>query len=119
MSLSIPEFTELNVVRCNAWHDINDWSPMEWGCAMAGEAGECCDALKKLGRIEHGIDSKNNPADLEKARQAVATEVGDTFVYLNLICARVGIDMEKAIADTFNRVSEREGLPQRVSLTKA
>lgn len=47
---------------------------------------------------------------------SVATEIGDTVVYLDLLAQRLGLSLEKCIRDTFNRVSEREGFPERLEL---
>ena len=44
-------FHRVNVTRSKAdvKHSL-DWSPMEWGCALAGEVGELCNFLKKMSR---------------------------------------------------------------------
>jgi len=111
--------SKINHERALLWHKngIEEWSVADWAVAMAGEAGEICDAVKKLRRVEMGIQSKNknSPISADAAIAAVAQEIGDTFIYLDLLAQRLGIDIEQAIMDTFNRVSEREGFPQRLS----
>ncbi|HYC44494.1 MAG TPA: MazG nucleotide pyrophosphohydrolase domain-containing protein [Burkholderiales bacterium] len=122
MSYGTPEYKDLDMIsainhqRAKRWHKggLEEWSPSDWACAMAGEAGEVCNAVKKLNRIEHGIVSAKGPKSREEAIAAVAQEIGDTFLYLDLLARRLGINMARAIADTFNRVSEREGFPERI-----
>ena len=41
-------------------------------------------------------------------------EIGDTFIYLDLLAQRCGLDMYTCIATAFNQVSEREGYPHRL-----
>lgn len=83
-------------------HRIDDWTPAEWGCALAGETGELCNMLKKIRRGEN-VDLKE-----------VAHEIGDVFAYLDLVAASLGIDLEKAIIDKWNVVSERRGWHERI-----
>lgn len=114
--LTFDEVSRANLERCMEWHPggLNEWSMTDWACAMAGEAGEVCNAIKKLRRLEDGVPSANNEADTELAIDKIATEIGDTFIYLDLLAQSLGIDMATAVRDTFNRVSEREGFPYRL-----
>lgn len=107
--------SRINRDRAMRWHKagLESWSPQDWACAMAGEAGELCNVIKKMRRVEGEIVSANNPeADelIAMARQ----EIGDTFAYLDLLCQRLGLDMYDCISHTFNRISEREGFPERL-----
>jgi NTP pyrophosphatase (non-canonical NTP hydrolase) len=106
----------VNLRRAKRWHNggLEEWTPSDWACAMAGEAGEVCNAVKKLNRIDKGVQQSNGPKTRAEAVAAVAQEIGDTFLYLDLLAQRLGINMAEAIADTFNRVSEREGFPERI-----
>lgn len=122
MSYGTPEFRDLgeisaiNLRRALRWHKggLEEWTPSDWACAMAGEAGEVCNAVKKLNRIDRGIQQAKGPKTREEAIAEIAKEIGDTFIYLDLLAQRLGIDIAQAIADTFNRVSEREGFPERI-----
>ena len=107
--------TRVNLERCKAWHPtgINEWSPTDWACAFAGEAGELCNVIKKLKRLEDGTERVGRGSEEELLQQA-AQEIGDTYIYLDLLCQRLGLDMYACIRDTFNRVSKRENLPQRL-----
>lgn len=99
--LDIKLFTELNRKRCEeSFHPIDAWSAPEWGCALAGETGELCKYLKKIHRGDFTTD---------EAREACKKEIGDIFAYLNLICIKLNIDMEDAVIDKFNEVSDRVG----------
>lgn len=94
-----------------------EWSALEWAGAMAGEAGEACNAAKKLKRLEDGLASINEPgrhfSDLESARVQVAQEIADTIIYGLLLAARVGVtDMEAVIRQVFNAKSEQYGFPE-------
>lgn len=107
--------------RANRWHDrgIEDWSPLEWAGAMAGEAGEAANAAKKLKRVETNMMSINESArhyvSVKDARLEVAKEVADTILYGLLLMARVGIyHPEDIIRQVFNKKSEEYGFPERV-----
>lgn len=79
-----------------------------------GEAGEAANAAKKVRRLQMRMRQKKGPTDMAEAVGKLATEIGDTYIYLDLLCARAGIDFRQAIIDTFNRISEREGFPERL-----
>lgn len=83
-----------------AFHSVDYWSPMQWGCAIAGEAGELCNLVKKL---ERGRD--DDPDDIN----AIADEAADVVIYLDLLCARLGIDLASAIPIKFDKTSEKVG----------
>ena len=114
--LTFKELSVTNKQRAERWHSggLGEWTPSDWACAAAGEMGEVCNAVKKWNRIEQHIASNNNPADLPKALQSIATEIGDTIVYLDLLAQRMGIDTETAVRETFNRISIREEMPERL-----
>lgn len=59
---------------------------------MAGEMGETCNAVKKLRRGDGNVE-------------AVADEIADTIIYADLLCERLGINLEHAIIRKFNRTS--------------
>jgi hypothetical protein len=48
-------------------------------------------------------------------KQKFATEIGDTFIYLDLLATFYELSMERCVVDTFNRVSEREGFPDKIN----
>ena len=89
----------LNARRCEEAfnHGVEGWNVAEWGCAIAGEAGELCNLLKKIRRGE------------EISLIDVAGEVADVVIYLDLLCTKLDIDMETAIVKKFNEVTDRVG----------
>lgn len=103
----------INADRAVQWHQEQDapWSLGDWGNAMAGECGEACNVIKKIRRIECGLKPPDN---LEALREHLGEELADTMLYLLLVAENAGINMEEALRAKFNKVSEREGFPQRV-----
>ena len=97
-NLSFNKLRDANVRRCNdVFHPLKEWSPTDWGCAMAGEAGEACNLLKKIRRGE----------DIPK--EDIARELADVVIYADLCAARLDIDLGAAVAEKFNIVSHRKG----------
>lgn len=117
--MTLKYISRINLERALVWHKsgLEDWSPAEWGNAAAGEMGELCNVLKKLLRHDMGINQANGLSREQLVKMA-AQEIGDTFLYLNLIAQRLDLDMYDCVRDTFNRVSEREGFEERLCLTE-
>jgi NTP pyrophosphatase (non-canonical NTP hydrolase) len=119
-ALTFQEVRAVNVARCNRWHPngLASWSVADWAVAMAGEAGEVCNAVKKLRRVEDDLANLNDgDRHLDTRVKAVAQigeEIADTFLYLNLLAARLGIDLESEVIAKFNSVSEKYGFPERL-----
>lgn len=119
-ALTFDEVTAINVARCDRWHHggLTDWSVADWAVAMAGEAGEVCNAVKKLRRVKDEIASISDPdRQLSTKQEAVAKigeELADTFLYLNLLAVRLGIHLPTEIVRKFNATSERYGFPERL-----
>ena len=87
-----------NVGRCNnSFEPIESWSEGDWGLAMAGEAGETCNLLKKRRRGE------------DIPLEDVADEIADMVIYADLLAARMGINLEEAVIRKYNTVSDRVG----------
>lgn len=84
------------------------WSPMQWGCALAGEVGELCNVLKKY---ERQMPSDPKPDDLYGA---VCEEIADVLTYLDLLAAWFDIDLARVTILKFNKVSQRAGFPERL-----
>ncbi len=110
----------VNATRCKRWHPTGslEWSVSDWAVAMAGEAGEVCNAVKKLNRIRDGLANINDPGrSLTETGQAVAAigdEIADTLIYLDLLALRLGIDLATVTRAKFNATSERYGFPERL-----
>jgi len=128
--LSFDELREANVTRCKRWHPhflmgrdaglsaMEEWSGADWSNAMCGEAGETANVVKKLRRIETGTDQGPDDPSPDRLREMLADEIADTVTYADLLAAHYGIDLGAAIASKFNRVSERQGFPDRLALAR-
>lgn len=114
-TFDIQQFSELNLERCNNWHHINDWSPMEWGAATAGELGELCNILKKIKRFDTGVQQNAVSLSRQELIEMAAEEIADVLCYLDLTATSIGVDISEAVISKFNAVSAREKLPQRLA----
>lgn len=122
MDLSIKSLMVANVRRAYRWHGdagIMGWSPERWLLATAGELGECANALKKLWRVQEGLvnksaDPSRHLATEKEALDFIAKEAADTFIYFMLFCARLDIDIEKAITEVYNATSIKYSFPDRI-----
>lgn len=108
--------SETSLRRAERWHPggLDEWSALEWAGAMAGEAGEAANVAKKLKRFDQKLRQKKAPSDRAVLVEALASEIAGTYLYLDLLAQREGIDIRAAIVREFNRVSEREGFPERL-----
>lgn len=96
-SLSLGYIREVNVARCEeVFHPLDDWTPTDWALAMIGEAGEVCNEVKKLKRGDGDV-------------QRIASELADVILYIDLLAARLGINLSKAVFRKFNAVSRKRG----------
>lgn len=109
-----------NKERCTTmFHPINEWSITDWACAMGGEAGEVLNKIKKLRRLH-----KNNPTQKELAKvknidmllEGIGEEIADTVIYADLLCQRLGLDMETLVSNKFNKDSKEMNCYDRFRL---
>ncbi len=108
--MTFDELRKANVKRCGeAFHPLESWSPADWACAMAGELGEACNLVKKLRRLSDGKQLANIPENAQHIVKGIADELADTVVYIDLLAARLGIDLGDSILNKFNEVSDRVG----------
>lgn len=109
-----------NLSRAERWHDggLERWSVADWGVAMAGEAGEALNAIKKLRRILDKIANLSEPdrqiSSVSEAYLKIAEEVADTVIYGDLLLQRIGLRLEDAIIVKFNQTSIRYNMPERL-----
>jgi hypothetical protein len=109
--------SEVNLKRAERWHKggLEEWTTLEWAGAMAGEAGETANIAKKIRRFDQGIHGATQyKAKREELVRKLASEIAGTFMYLDLLAQREGIDLRRAVIDEFNIVSDREGFPERL-----
>lgn len=96
--LTFAGFRRANVARCeDAFHPLASWSEADWMTAAHGELGEAANLIKKRRRGEAIPDEE------------VAKELADAVTYIDLLAARMGIDLGAAVARKFNEVSLRVG----------
>jgi NTP pyrophosphatase (non-canonical NTP hydrolase) len=123
MRLTFEELRAKNKTRMQRWHGAGpEWTVADWAVAFAGEAGEMCNAVKKLKRVRGGFANKNDdPARQldteEKALAAIAEELADTIIYADLLADHLGLDLGSAIAAKFNKTSDQYGFPEKLGET--
>lgn len=105
-------FSKLNLARNE--QDLNlklsDWSLSDWAVAMAGEAGEVCNVVKKLNHCRNGLGDLNGGVTEAELKADLAAEIGDTYTYLDLLAQSAGFAIyEDCILPKFNKVSKRVG----------
>ncbi len=116
IGLTFREVSATQLRRARRWHPgfPNDgWTGADWSNAMCGEAGETANIVKKLRRLDFGLQQAAGDKR-EDLLAKLAMEIGDTFLYLDLLAQHYGLDTARCIAETFNRVSVREGFPERL-----
>lgn len=109
-ALSFGTLRQMNRRRCAAhYHPIDDWSLSDWMGAVTGEVGELASVIKNIRRTQ--TEREANGHDIPVATlEAMGDEAADIVIYLDLLCARAGIDLGTAVRRKFNQVSrERLG----------
>jgi NTP pyrophosphatase (non-canonical NTP hydrolase) len=98
--LTFQRFSEINRLR-NALHfpDCAKWEEAHWGNALAGEAGELCNIIKKRHR---GWKESDNISDEE-----VGKEIADIICYCDLLAGKIGKNLADIVTQKFNEVSDR------------
>lgn len=96
----LPEFKNKHGDPAHSQPDGSDWSLSDWTVATAGELGEFANLLKKF--IRGDISQ-------EEFKALGAMELADVATYLSILAFRCGIDMDEAVREKFNIVSERVG----------
>lgn len=108
--LSFDKLRQVNVTRCeNAWHKIDQWSPTDWACALAGEAGEACNLVKKLRRLDSEPSAHREQRSREELAALIGKELADIVIYADLLAARLRLDLGEEVGKKFNEVSARVG----------
>lgn len=117
--LTFEGLTIVNVARAQRWHpgfpEQDDWTGGDWAAAMAGEAGEACNVVKKLRRVETAKQGRVTEQDTGELVEKLALELADLIIYADLLAAKYGVDLPRAIRAKFNSVSLQFGFPERLS----
>lgn len=116
LGLTFAELRAINGDRCRRWHYGGEpWISVDWSNAVAGEAGELCNKVKKLRRLEtavdqHGVDESSSSALLEQ----IAEEIADVVLYCDLTADFFGLSLEEIVKAKFNKVSDKRGYPHKL-----
>lgn len=79
---------------------------------MVGEVGEAANVVKKLNRYRDGVPG--NKVSEAELRDQLRKELGDVFVYLDLMCQSLGFNVADAAAEVFNSKSAEIGYPVKI-----
>jgi hypothetical protein len=117
--LTFVQALDAGILRNTFWKGTEDWTIADWGNAMAGECGECCNAIKKLRRIQLGMQNESDRPirEEQEARRKIRMEVIDTITYalhVWAVAARPGDDIGRDFKGVFNSVSDRYGFPVKL-----
>lgn len=116
MPMTFGEFSQANRDRCESPqgfnHPLSGWSTSDWMTALVGEVGEAANVVKKLNRVRDGVPGNTVSAD--DLRDQLRKELGDVFVYLDLMCQSLGFSIANAAAEVFNAKSAQIGYPKKL-----
>jgi len=117
MKLDLSALRPLNVQRAKEGFRCYDNQPLTyWTTALAGEVGELCNMIKKLQRVEKGgVDGGSSYTAKDISKDMLKEEIGGIAIYLDLLASLLGISLEEAIIDTFNKKSEKLGFSQFIT----
>ena len=111
MSLTFDEFRKANLARCIRFRDgqgrlchpngVLDWPVANWFMALLGELGELANYMKKYDRGDF--------LWTHESQLYVERELGDVQTYLDLLAARLDVNLGRATLHKFNEVSDRVG----------
>lgn len=117
--LTFATLREVNGARARKWHPgfpgNEPWSLADWSNALAGEVGEACNVVKKIRRHETGIRGLSG-GERHELDEALADELADVALYLDLVAQKAGINLAAAIALKFNRTSVEYGFTQQLPI---
>lgn len=110
-----PAFVPTKVLPEKSLREANRKRQAEWdpssaitltyrATELAGEVGEACNNIKKLERERLGIPGSRT------TMQDVAEELADVVICVDLLAADLGINLDKAVAEKFNKTSRKVGL---------
>ncbi len=96
----LPLFKNAKGGRAHTKDDGSDWSPASWLQAVVGELGEYANLRKKVERGD---------MTMKEARPALADELADVVIYLDILASQLGIDLGDAVMEKWNRTSVKVG----------
>lgn len=109
--MNLKEFSQMNLERSESPngfnHQLGLWSLSDWFTAVLGELGEAANVAKKLNRVRDGIPG--NDETEQQLKDNLARELADTFIYLDLLCQSVGVDLSEIVPKVFDAKSKKIG----------
>lgn len=116
MPMTFEEFSAANRARCESpqgfGHPLAGWSTSDWMTAVMGELGEAANVVKKLNRYRDGIPG--NKLSETALHDQLRKELGDVFVYLDLLAQSLGFQIADAAVEVFNSKSDEIGYPKKL-----
>lgn len=106
--MNLRDLRQANESRAKRW---NGGAPASLSFAMmelAGEVGEACNDAKKIERMAMGWPGG------EDRTEALRDELADVIICVDLVAMKLGIDLSEAVAQKFNKTSEKHGFPERL-----
>ena len=109
-TISFSDLRDAIVLRTSKWNNGKPCGIEFAAVELAGEAGEVCNAVKKLSRLQRGmvggIDTTEN----------IAEELADLVICADLLAMEIGINLGVAVANKFNTTSIKYGFSERLEL---
>lgn len=96
--LRVSNILRLNQGLCSKTD--KNWIPAQWMNAAVGELGEAANFIKKVDRGDLTLD---------EARPLIGKELADLVMYIDILAAKLDIDLGETTVDKFNIVSDRIG----------
>lgn len=99
---------EVNKTRSAAWSKGTAFPLSFHATELAGETGEVCNDIKKLYRLQHGLEGGVDT--MPNLRE----ELADVIICADLLAMKLDINLEEEITKKFNKVSEKYGFKERL-----
>lgn len=100
---------EKNIERQAHWPGSDKVGVLFRSVEFAGEAGELCNAVKKLYRADNAIKG-NSSKERAPLLENLIEEMGDVLITLDLLAMEYDVDLEKALVDKFNATSLKQDI---------
>lgn len=108
--MTLDQLRAANTLRQKEWDTEGKLDLLFFAVELAGEVGELCNVIKKLHRQIYGV-----PGSIASLVD-LAEELADVIIVADLLAAKVGINLNAAVIEKFNRVSQKRGF--RTELTR-
>ena len=112
--LTFKRLRDVSWGRAKYWHIGKSWTPSEWMTAFVGEVGEAANIIKKMNRFRDGLPGNKPGVTPQSLHEGLAEELADCMIYLDLLAASIGVDLEEEVIKKFNKTSERLGFEERL-----